>query len=55
MADRIAQDALFDAMASASLVVTRRDGTRIFYRLASDRVASCRGPTAGTPMRRWVN
>ncbi len=27
------------AMARAGLVTTRRDGTRIFYRLASDRVA----------------
>ena len=28
------------ALASAGLVHTRRDGTRIYYRLASDRVAA---------------
>src|SRR5438270_13256158 len=32
------------AMARAGLVTTRRDGTRIFYRLASERVAELWAP-----------
>ena len=37
------------ALARAGLLTTRRDGTRIYYALASDRVASCGRPCATSP------